>query len=473
MCSAPPDLTEYGKTCLKNMGGAWLDGIKSLWSSPVTPAMIARQKYFESCFSETCKKETLGSALGLFSAVEISGHRDQLATQHLDPKICDQSYETVARSISIEKIPYYCGASAASLYRMIPKRLGDSQTYTEPWPGGQILTGQEMRQSLSLQNMLDGILKKQLGLLHPECFDPLVLAQLRCYAVFTVVDPMIAAGMAAKAFEAVKLVAEAAGTLQKVGKAEEGQRAFRVSAAGASHPPGAQEVVVTDTPAVTQSTSVVRAPVVAATADKVACAAGPCPDWVEHFTVSSSTEKHVEVHSSDTDPQAAALEAVKEKIRQYQAANPDKPLSRADVEKMIRDYNNGDKNIFRRQNNTFYPPGTSFNDVVSQIRQGKTPLQMIENGSDLSQTHYVASMKVNGADVKFNVYICAQPTCQVWDQLPQGRVHRDVHKGEMITLYPECGPGVKYMTGYDRLAKVLRDNPNAPMSSLIQDKPCP
>jgi hypothetical protein len=447
VCSPPPGLTEYAKVCAKNMGGAWLDTVKGLWAD--TPKeLIARETYFKSCVSLSCKKNSLGPAIGLFSDLELQGHRQELKKLNLDPNICEQGHAAMLRYVPVEKVPYYCGASASALYRMIPQRLGPRDSYTDPWPGGVTHTGQELKNALSLRKLLDEVLKKQLGLAHEECYDPLTLAELRCYAVFTIVDPFLAAALSSKALKLVQLIGKAsedlraAEKLQKLGAGVAGKKQF-TTAKSALGPP------------------------------KLFCSPGPCPPWLKDFELKPETLEHIGYHLTSTQIPEQALAEVQKKVQQDIAAHPDKPPGKRAIEKMLTENNTSQNEVFRNVVNTYYPNDFDVQSLAEKIREGKVHLEFKPDAATPDTAHYVATADVNGAKSQYNIFLCSHPSCTMTEEIGGVTRTRTVQQGDILTIFPECGSGVKTMLGVVKLAKSLRENPNAPVSDFIREKPCP
>ena len=143
---------------------------------------LAKQDFFKNCTTAECKRQMLGPFQKYFTAEEIQGHRND---KNLNP-------DDLANKNYLE------GYSAAILYRKLLMKLKkESQTRTldekfiEPW------SGQAARLPMSFNELIDQALQKS-GITHAACFKPEVVTEMRCYALFSILDPTLAAGAALK-----------------------------------------------------------------------------------------------------------------------------------------------------------------------------------------------------------------------------------------------------------------------------------
>lgn len=187
-CSMPTKLKDYAKACLENWAGAWGDIAAVIYQIlagdiTVSPAFKAREKFFAECITTECKRAMLGPYQDLFTKEEIEG-------SPYDRKFFDPNDPVNGNHIQ--------GISAKALYVKLLQRLSLKikngtleQPPIEPW------SGMPAKALPTADEMINKALQK-MGVSHTACYDPAVLAQMRCYAFFTVLDPLIVMGAAGK-----------------------------------------------------------------------------------------------------------------------------------------------------------------------------------------------------------------------------------------------------------------------------------
>lgn len=186
-CPTPTKIADYVRVCKKTFVDAGTDLVYGAvdfvaGSVKFSPEIKAREEFFASCTSAQCKAEMLGPYADLFKIEEIRGHANTKGLNAQDP----------VNSI------YLNGYSAKTLYNKLLNILkkqsknGSTKSYLiEPW------SGQPALQKKSVEELADDVLTR-VGLSHEACYDPAVVAELRCYALFVVLDPIAGAGILAK-----------------------------------------------------------------------------------------------------------------------------------------------------------------------------------------------------------------------------------------------------------------------------------
>jgi DNA-binding phage protein len=186
-CSESQKLADYTKACLENWGGAWGDMITGLYEIlagdiKMSANTKAREEYFAKCTTPACKREMLGPYADLFKKEEIEGHADN---KNLDPK--DPANQN-----------YLQGLSAKVLYKKLLERISQKikegtldQPVLEPW------SGKAAKPLKSVNEMIENTLLK-MGLKNTTCYNPVALSEMRCYALFTVLDPLMFVSAAGK-----------------------------------------------------------------------------------------------------------------------------------------------------------------------------------------------------------------------------------------------------------------------------------
>jgi len=182
VCLNHGKLQDYGGACLSAIGsnlkdlgvGAYhfvVDEVK------MTPDMSAREEYFKQCTSLECKRELLGPYVGLFKNEDLTG-------QPYDKKLYpdDPLYKN-----------YLEGKSAKTLYHELLTKLQKKfenktldEPFIEPWSGEEA----KFEEPKSLNEMIDGVLEKS-GVHNTACYTREALAEMRCYALMTLVDPFV------------------------------------------------------------------------------------------------------------------------------------------------------------------------------------------------------------------------------------------------------------------------------------------
>lgn len=188
ICELPAGAQAFLKTCATQMGEAWKDMAVGIFmyltgqTGIPSEQDLAKQDFFKNCTTAECKRQMLGPFQKYFTAEEIQGHRND---KNLNP-------DDLANKNYLE------GYSAAILYRKLLMKLKkESQTRTldekfiEPW------SGQAARLPMSFNELIDQALQKS-GITHAACFKPEVVTEMRCYALFSILDPTLAAGAALK-----------------------------------------------------------------------------------------------------------------------------------------------------------------------------------------------------------------------------------------------------------------------------------
>jgi hypothetical protein len=186
-CSSSEKLADYTKACLENWAGAWGDMLTGIYhilagDIKVSADTKEREKFFAECTSAECKRKMLGPYSELFSKEEIEGHAND---KGLDPK--DPANQ-----------PYLQGLSAKVLYKKLLERISQKmkegkldQPVLEPW------SGKAAKPLQSVNEMIENALSK-MGINNTACYNPVVLSEMRCYALFSVLDPLMFVGAAGK-----------------------------------------------------------------------------------------------------------------------------------------------------------------------------------------------------------------------------------------------------------------------------------
>jgi hypothetical protein len=186
-CPTSEKLTDYTKACLENWAGAWGDMVTGLYHMlagdiKLSPETKEREKFFTDCTSTECKRNMLGPYAELFKKEEIEGHSND---KNLDPN------DPVNQS-------YLQGLSAKILYKKLLERISQkmkdgtlSQPVLEPW------SGKPAKPLKTVQEMIENALSK-MGIKNTACYNPVVLSEMRCYALFSVLDPLLFVGAAEK-----------------------------------------------------------------------------------------------------------------------------------------------------------------------------------------------------------------------------------------------------------------------------------
>lgn len=204
-CPTANKLADYTAACIENWGAAWSDvvegwgktavsiGTYMITNTGMSPEIQERESFFTNCTSIECKRKILGPYVDLFTKEEIEGHPNP---ENLDPN-------------KPENQNYLHGLSAKVLYKKLLERMhekmvsgGLNQPLLEPW------SGKPAKPLQTVNEMIETALTNA-GVVKTECYDPTVLAKMRCYAFFTIIDPLVTvAGVAA--------IGKAAGLVGKV-----------------------------------------------------------------------------------------------------------------------------------------------------------------------------------------------------------------------------------------------------------------
>lgn len=199
VCETTTSLSDYTKACVSNWAGAWGDLAKALWhlllnDPKMSPEIAEREKFFAECTTVQCKREMLGPYADLFSKEEIEGNPyDRNVMNAQDPMNAN----------------HLQGLSAKVLYQKLRERLFQKmKTGTLDQPPLDPWSKKPMQPLPSIDAMIEKVLQKA-GVSHGACYDPVVLWEMRCYALFTVLDPLLVAGGISK-------IARLAGTTAKV-----------------------------------------------------------------------------------------------------------------------------------------------------------------------------------------------------------------------------------------------------------------
>lgn len=186
-CAMPLSMHEFGKVCYDSFKESWTDLAKGiagfLFGNQSLPETLKkRETFFNNCNTTTCKYEMLGPFASMFSKAEIEGAVDKTQLDSRDPVLQN------ARN----------GLSAATLYRKLLLKLKAQNDrgllkdkFIEPW------SGHAASLPKSFEELMSDMLTK-VGVTQTACFDPAVLAEMRCYAFFSVLDPTVVLGGAVK-----------------------------------------------------------------------------------------------------------------------------------------------------------------------------------------------------------------------------------------------------------------------------------
>jgi hypothetical protein len=181
-CPTATKFLDYTKACLDNWAGAWADGLEGIYhimagDISLSSETKARETFFNDCTSVGCKTSMLGPYVELFKKEEIQGHTND---KNLDPK------DPVNQ-------PYLEGLTAKVLYKKLLARISEKmrdgtldQPVLEPW------TGKPAKPLVPVNEMIVNALAK-MGIKNTACYDPVVLSEMRCYALFSVLDPLLVA----------------------------------------------------------------------------------------------------------------------------------------------------------------------------------------------------------------------------------------------------------------------------------------
>jgi hypothetical protein len=186
-CSTANKISDYAQACLENWAGAWGDMAKGLYQLVAgnvqgSVEVKEREKFFASCTTAQCKRDMLGPYADLFSKEEIEGSPNDKNLNPADP--VNQNYLQ--------------GYSAKVLYKKLLQRISQKmkdgtldEPVIEPW------SGKPAKPLRSADQMIDDALSS-MGINNTACYDPVVVAEMRCYALFSILDPLIAVGAAGK-----------------------------------------------------------------------------------------------------------------------------------------------------------------------------------------------------------------------------------------------------------------------------------
>jgi hypothetical protein len=179
-CATPLSMKEFGKVCYASFKDSWMDLAKGIagflfGNQSLSETLKKREVFFNSCNTTACKYEMLGPFASMFTKTEIEGAEDKSKLDTRDPVLQN------ARN----------GLSAATLYRKLLLKLKAQNDhgllkdkFIEPW------SGQAAKLPRSFEELMSSMLTK-MGVTHSACFDPAVVAEMRCYAFFSVLDPTV------------------------------------------------------------------------------------------------------------------------------------------------------------------------------------------------------------------------------------------------------------------------------------------
>lgn len=202
VCPAPTSISDFAKMCSAEVWKANVDfAVVVITDIKKTPEMKDREEYFNKCQTAECKRKMLGPYVGLFTKEEIEGHP-------FDRNVRDPNDPANGTFLN--------GLSAETLYRQLlvklKKRVADKtleEPFIEPWSEKEAVS----LKPKSVNDMVDGVLA-DMGITNSVCYDPAVVAKMRCYALSIVLDPFVAikgiaaisklAGLTEKAVSGVK-----------------------------------------------------------------------------------------------------------------------------------------------------------------------------------------------------------------------------------------------------------------------------
>ncbi|MAV90965.1 MAG: hypothetical protein CL676_06055 [Bdellovibrionaceae bacterium] len=185
-CPLPLKVGRELTSCMKGWGEAWKDLAVGVYeflsgeSSSLTEDDLKRRDFFENCKTPECKRKMLGPFASYFSKEEIEG-------QNGDLNQYDQT-DPAQRNLLF-------GHSASTLYRKLLYKLKEEglqnknfdQKFIQPW------SEKEAPLPLSFNELIEKMLE-QSGLKNYQCLKPETVSQLRCYALFTLLDPTLVVG---------------------------------------------------------------------------------------------------------------------------------------------------------------------------------------------------------------------------------------------------------------------------------------
>jgi len=142
------------------------------------PEMAERESFFRNCTTPQCKRDMLGPYANLFTKEEIEGHPfDRNVRDPNDP----------ANAVMLQ------GLSAKTLYSELLIKLKKNfknktmeEPFLEPWSGATV----DINKKKSFEDLINTILQKA-GVKNTICYSPEVVAEMRCYAINIIIDPLM------------------------------------------------------------------------------------------------------------------------------------------------------------------------------------------------------------------------------------------------------------------------------------------
>lgn len=211
-CAMPASIQEHIGVCMTGLKESWGDAgafiLGFITGTGIAPSEEALNKidFFKNCTSDKCKREMLGPFESYFRSDEIEGNKKYLeinpnligsykkATPFESPEFGYEGKLRETSSRDITKNNYYDGKSAATLYRQLLLKLKkDSKSknmddkFITPW------SGQAATLPMSWNELIDQALTKS-GIENTACFHPAVVTEMRCYALFSILNPPAAVG---------------------------------------------------------------------------------------------------------------------------------------------------------------------------------------------------------------------------------------------------------------------------------------
>lgn len=178
-CPNRGKLKDYTFACAAGMGNNLADLAGFLFDDgKMPPAMAEREKFFAECTTPECKRELLGPYVDLFTKEEIEGRPED---------------RNVVNPNSPETTAHLQGLSAKTLYNRLLSKLQknfENKTLDEPlieaWSGKTV----QFKNKKTMSEMIEGTLESA-GVYNTDCYEPEVLAEMRCYALMGVIDPFM------------------------------------------------------------------------------------------------------------------------------------------------------------------------------------------------------------------------------------------------------------------------------------------
>jgi hypothetical protein len=204
-----------------------------------------------------------------------------------------------------------------------------------------------------------------------------------------------------------------------------------------------------------------------------------CPDWLKEADFNERVRSHIKPHLQDLKKQEQILmilsrdyekikaEVLKTKPSAGSATGTELTLSKKDFENLLRTYNTDSEKVFRGQITSTFPKDFKIEELFADIKKGKVEMQEVPKETPKDNLQYQVQTEGGPNRSIYNMVFCdKEPGCE----FSENGTKIQVKKGDLITVYPECGPGVKAILGVGLLAARLRDR--KPITEMMGPKPC-